>query len=628
MKAFPRLVTGLREALPKSEAADSWRSQLPRTRLQKAVVLLLVAVFVSYVVGWVRWYWPWLTDPMLQNDDARIQLFAFHRFGPDGALADDEAALDQMAAVPPGFVLLYALLVPLTSLYVAPKLVQALVLAIVFAAGFILAKRKNFGLGLLFVFLLIQSDPVMDRMGGGLPRAFGYPLLALWLSGAITKSGWTRATAVWLGAFFYPSAAAMTLGAEGVFQLTTLAYCSRGEIISRAKRYAFLVATSIALIVPFTIVQAERAGPPITYHQAKKMELFRKSGRLMRPERLPLPDPTEHVGKSLGKLFEARGDALWPWASKHVRHQRSTAALVILAAVGILVLTRASRLPMPAVALVIASVLLYALARAVAFRLYVPERFVALGLPVATLAFVIGAFSDVGRRLKPDRRRVFHHLLAAFSILAFWTFMGCGYKRQAGMRIDGRHNADLYAFARQLPVDSRIAAHIMDGNDLPFWAGRATVTSEETACPWFTHNWERYDRRTKATLKGLYATNRRTLLKFADRYHVTHLLLKKSRYSKKEFRDNAKSFPPYTKYAKRLLRKTKAEDLVLYKPPKLAVVFENEKYLLVDVKLLEDAWRKDPWGKNPWGKGASSNSASQRQKNDKHRKTDGGGSKK
>lgn len=596
-----RVLRQLREALPESAQPPLWRNIVPRTRAGIAIAVAVGTVFAAYLFAWVRFHWPWLADPLLQNDDARIQVFPFHRFGPEGALADDEMALDQLAAVPPAFVALYAVLIKLSDLYVASKLVQLLLLGIVAAAGYTLARRSSLGLGLLLVFLVLQSEPIINRMAGGLPRGFGYPVLSLWVAGALTASARTRAAAVLVGALFYPSAAALSLGAEGFLRIAGLRRASRGDIVQRAKRYLLLVAAAVVLIVPFSLTQAIRAGEPVPYAQAKRMEVFTKRGRLSRGERLPLPNPAEQVGHGASSLFVSQGHALFPKLIKSYRNNGGTGPLVILGVFVAAVLVGLSPVPTAAVALGCASLILYALARSFAFRLYVPDRYLDLGLPMTAVALVLTVVGGIREQAREGRRRLFTSATAALVIAAWWAFLGSGYTRQTGMHIDGRSSAALYAFMHTLPVDARIAAHPADANGLPYWGARATVTNVETACPWFVDNWKRYDRRTRETLEALYSTDRGSFLAYVKKYRVTHLFLRRSRYGK-DFKKRSAVFEPYTSYMAARLKNTKRKDLVLYPIPKSAVVFGKADGILVSVEKLRAAWKAE---KKKHGKGST-----------------------
>jgi len=583
-----RFLRHLRDALPEPASLPPLRETLPRSRWQLAATATVVVLFAAYVFAWVRFHWPWLTDPLLQADDARIQLFPLHRFGPEGALADDEMALDQLMAVPPAFVALYAVLIKLSDLYVASKLVQLLLLGIVAAAGYTLARRWSLGLGLLLVFLVLQSQPMVYRMAGGLPRGFGYPLLSLWVAGALTGSARTRAAAVLTGALFYPSAAALMLGAEGLLRTAGIREAGLPELLARAKRYALLVVAAVVLIVPFSIAQSVRAGEPVPYQEAKRMEIFTKGGRLSRGERLPLLNPVDHVGNAATSLFESRGHTLFPELLKSYRRSGGTGPLVVLAVLTAAVLAGLSPLPTAAVALGCASLLLYALARSLAFRLYVPDRYLDLGLPIAAATLVLTVVAGAWRHAREERRPIYQNATAAVIMLAWLMFLGSGYTKQSGMNTNGKDYASLYAFMRTLPLDSRIAAHPKDGDNLPYWGARATVTNFETASPWFVDNWRRYDKRTRDTLEALYATDRKALFDYTEEYGVTHLYLQRSRY-KKDFKERSALFEPYTSHVNRRLEGKKPADLVLHQVPKSAIVFGKRDRILVSVERLRAA---------------------------------------
>ena len=144
-----------------------------------------------------------------------------------------------------------------------------------------------------------------------------------------------------------------------------------------------------------------------------------------------------------------------------------------------------------------------------------------------------------------------------------------------------------------LPIDALIAAHPNDGDEAPFWAGRASVVGYETLQPWLTGSWAKQRARSEATLRALYATDHATVLDYCTTHHVTHLLLNDDRYGA-DFRQRAKLFEPFDTMLRGLLARVTAADLVLAELPSDTVVARAGRFRIVDVAKLSAAWSARP----------------------------------
>jgi hypothetical protein len=238
----------------------------------------------------------------------------------------------------------------------------------------------------------------------------------------------------------------------------------------------------------------------------------------------------------------------------------------------------------------VADLILYALSRFFAFRLYSPERFYSVGMRAVILALAASAMGLVAPALATPWRRVARNLTSALVLAFVWIGIGDGVRDPAmGATIDYRREAPLWDFIRKLPLDARIASHIEDGDTIPLFAARATNGTAETLQPWLTLSWKRQKSRAEDTLRAMYATDRASVLDFARKYHVTHLLLNRSRY-RDDFRARARSFEPFTSFTNALLSGRSLSELVLASVPPSAVVFRFRQWQLVDVQKLAQAW--------------------------------------
>ncbi|HNW44861.1 MAG TPA: hypothetical protein PKI19_10180 [Elusimicrobiales bacterium] len=571
--------------IPSDRAPAPFAGALPADARHRWSVLLLWACFLAYLAYWARLHWGWLFDPLLQNDDARIWIFPFHRCTPGAPLAADPVALEKLALTPYGLRLLYQALVPWTGVYAAPKIVQGLCLAVAGWAGWALGRSRRGGLaaGVLLVFLVLNTAFIVNRMAGGLARSFAFPLLALWAAGVFSRRERLRWAAVLLAALTYPSALVLLLGCEA---LTALWENLRpgGKLARRALlRAVFLAGASLLLMLPYA-ADTKHLGRPFTMRDAVNEPAFHAKGRL--PE-LPFPG-LDDLRK---KLAPYPGYALAPAG---------------LGALAVLALLARCVLPAAAMAFLAASAGLYGLSRLLAFRLFLPERFVEYAGPMLCLMLALALLRLVAARTRGPGRYALRNFAVCVFMAGSLLLFPKNVRTENGMTIEGRTHARLYAFLRTLPADISIACHPDDGSDIPFWAGRSTLVNRENLLPFAVEFWEFQKGRARAALAALYAVRREDALAFTGKYGVTHFLLNEGRYGA-DFKAASSMFEPFGSYAAELTAPLKREDLVLAAVPPQAVVLREPPFLLVDVKLLREAWGQSRAGgqRQPLPRGAA-----------------------
>lgn len=548
--------------------------------------VLVLGLLAAYLGVWLSLNWPMLTDVRLQNDDARTILFPFHRYGPEGALADDPIASEMLDLVPIGVRLLYMVFVPLSDLFVAAKLVQAVAMSVLVWAAVILARSRRAGVGAaaLLLFLFLHDWFAINRIAGGLPRAFGFPCFALWVAGVLGNSRVARLSAPVIAAVTYPSVMNMILAAEGLFTLRGVGRIQWGVVLRRLKRYAILVAVCLVAVLP-AVVGGEERGPIHTLEQAQEEPAFGKRGRLWI---LPFAKPTDAMGDAFIDSFRPRGGSPMEDLKQLFDEDADMYALLLFALISCLPLLRIGPPPWMALSFVCGAIILYWASRVFAFRLYSPERYYSFGMRMAALLLVSACVGHVFHWMRPHLRTPLRNLVCAFAIFGIWACTGNGVVRNNGMTIDQRTDRKLYEFIAELPKDVRFASHILDGDGIPFYSARATMGGFETLQPWFVGSWQRQKDRTEGTLNALYATDPRDVFDYADQNDVTHFLINRHRYGQR-MKKHAGSFEPFSSYVNKLLRGKRPDAMIFDDVPKEAVIFQSRRYQVVSVEKLRRA---------------------------------------
>ena len=578
---------------PLREAGSRWWNLEPRT----ASRALLWCLLVGYVFLWMAGNHGLLFDPLLQTDDARTSLFPFHQYEKGGALSDDPIAREMLGFVPPAVEHIYQLLVPYFGIFVAAKIVQVMALGLLAAAAIILIRAPGAGLaaGVLLVFLVLHTSFITARgIAGGLPRAFAFPALGLWVAGALTGRDWVRRASAAIGAAAYPPAMLLILGAEGLYLLQLTFRSQQRRWLRTLGGYLALAATCFVLLSPM-LGRDDNLGPIQTLEQAYQEPAFYRDGRL---HVLPFHSPLVEFPRHIVMPYIISGS--WWLPDRFNFWHNGTAALLVamipLVLLWFAVLWRRAPIPVISLSLLLSATLLYILARLFAFHLYSPERYYSYGLVIAAIALPIEVLGQWRTRaVAPsmtscDGAESRRNQLSAVFILALFTVGGTGIDPQRnGMTIDGRSEAGLYAFVRTLPLDIRVAAHPMDGDDIPLWAARATTGGYETLQPWFVKAWRRQRQRAEDTLRAFYSVTRSDVLEYCARYRVTHLLLNKARYGF-DFKERAGLFEPFGSFVRGLVADVELSDLVLADVPPEAIMFEDQRFRLVSVERLRAAW--------------------------------------
>lgn len=548
-------------------------------------VVAVAAVAASYLSVWTVGNWEMLSDPKLQNSDARTLTFAFHRYAREPALEHDPIAEEMLSYVPLAVRAVYRVLVPLSDVYVAPKLVQALCVGIVLWAAFIVARSRRAGLGAaaILLFVVLHDWFAVYRLASGLPRAFGFPLFALWLAGILAAKRRVRMGAIVASALTYPSVMNLMLAAEGIYACRQIGAIPLSVTLRRLKRYVILVACCAGALFP-SLLAGRHNGPVHTLAQAQAEPAFGQDGRL---HVLPFDPAIESMSDAFIDALRPRGVALFDGVADAYARDRDMSALLLVALLLLLPLFSITRIPWLALAFTSGSVILYWLSRALAFQLYSPERYYSFGMRMALMVLLVLLLAQSFARLRGRARTTARNFAAAGFILLVWGVVGSGVVRKNGMTIDQRRDAELYEFIAGLPKDVRIASHPLDGDGIPYYSARATMGSYETLQPWFVDAWRKQRARTEATLRALYATDLDSILDYSHEHGVTHFLIDRKKYRSNLVKRSA-SFEPFTQTAKSILEDVDSDDLFFRDVPEAAIVYKKGSWLLVDVARLTE----------------------------------------
>ena len=189
-------------------------------------------------------------------------------------------------------------------------------------------------------------------------------------------------------------------------------------------------------------------------------------------------------------------------------------------AVALLAALRRRSVPGPAWALLGTSLGLFALAHAVLFALYLPNRYVTYALPVGVMLAVAGVaprlLEDAAGRLDGVAGGRTARLapavgIAAFAAFALWQGVAASQRRAGPAPRDWHQFAvpgveGAWAYLRSLPKDVSVAGHPRDAERVPLHARRTALVGADTALAYHVAYYRQQAERLRAALAATYAT--------------------------------------------------------------------------------------------------------------------------
>jgi hypothetical protein len=497
------------------------------------VVLLSAAVFIFA-------HYQALTRHWVINDDVRQQIFWMQQWGDPELFPGDLLTDYARAYVTWGVKGLYRLASTLLTLAIVSKWLPFLSFAVLslgqglwfsspVAAPITFSKWLP---GLLFVFLgwclfrigvrlgsrslgwftvgLYWLLPFfLDHLAGGLARAFAAPLLAFFCLAWLAASPWGLALALLLQALFIPYI--FLIGAVAVVLAWLAARTGRWPGPSWLN-WGHLLVVAAGLGMVWLMNQEFNTagfGPLVSAADLARGPEFTARGRYAI---YPVPSilweivspwefiaPFREGGIFVGALacVLLLGTAVWGGRSLDWRDLK-----VKLQPLGYLLL---------------ASVLLYVLARLFLLQLFVPDRYLVYTL---NLCYLVGLALCLNKALarRPWPRG------AAAAVLVLVALLG-GLRLQGVGLFDYSMYRPLYAALSRTPKNALIAGHPNLLDNVPTFAQRPALATFELAHPWSQGYWERLRPRLEDFFIAYYSDDPRVVRDFCRKYHISFLVV-------------------------------------------------------------------------------------------------------
>ncbi|MBN1521408.1 MAG: hypothetical protein JW928_02655 [Candidatus Aureabacteria bacterium] len=419
--------------------------------------------------------------------------------------------------------------------------------------------------------LLFLHDPFfLNRMSGGLPRAFYIPLVLFMIY--FTVRSWVPGLSltVLLCGLLYP-VSLLFAGAFLAVQIFIFRMWPRGKA---------------AILIVFFLVSAfllfnfdESPGDLVTFKEAERMEEFAEEGRV---PVLPMKNP---VKESLGYFFSPFFAASWSRSYEIGYGQEKTDPVGMISAfllffAGIWGLARQKGSEKAFLfALIVSSLILYLLARIFFFRLYYPYRYL---YPLSlSSVFIVGAgFAGLAGKMKEKGL-----LLGTILLVFFFTFTDVRIVPYNGfLHFTGQWRS-LFMELRNTVSDAVFAGNVYVLDNVPVFSKRSVFISDEMIIPFFKDSYPERKERLIENAKIVYSRSREECLEICQRCGIDYIIIYKPDFTREHALQGRF-------YVSRPLKNSVISivedrtDFYLSRVSKDVIFFETKSFSVIDVAKL------------------------------------------
>jgi hypothetical protein len=572
---------------PARGAAGRWLNRLP--------TLLLIVLALATLPS-LRSHVRLSKSPNVFADDARQHIFPYLQFSNPGSFDHDYVAKYFMACHPPGYRGLFTAWSRRWDPRLLSKILPYVLLAgLLIATGFASATLDGVFSAALSVAFVYFSSTFIERMMGGFPRGFGYPLLALALWALAAGRARTLVLLPAVAMAFYPVVALPAGAALGIWLLF---YPPRLRGSAERWRLPVRLAALAAAALLMFVAQLSSASARAAFGRELKPSDWSEypeagpGGRSRVTVRGTLAsDGARDIHESVRHTLIKRGD---PFSEPVHRlfHRRllarpwQSAVFLLLVILGLALRARSSAAAARLLAIVPATAGVYAGARALYPMLFQPERYAAYAIPVFLVIAMPSAVQGWANLLRRPAAAPESPSRAVTLLICTLLLLGAGgefFRRtKITLALDEEDQAFM-RFVRSLPAGSVLAGWDSTVDCIPYAGERPVFLSGETHLCYHQGYVDEMRRRFRAQTEAYFATNPAPLIDLRDRFGVTHLVVLPRHFEGRPPRYFA-PFDRDLKHAAAAIRST--NNLEVVRNRERAGVFSNSKMYVLDLHRL------------------------------------------
>jgi len=539
------------------------------------------------------------SNPFVFNDDVRPLIYAFFSFHEAGLFPHDYlGAYHRACFFPPAYYAFYALGARVADPASISKVLPYFLLALTVVAVALAARRLAGYLGALLAAALVlsQSHIFLDRMAGGLPRAFAFPVLALTATALMYGQPRLLASIVCASAGFYPVAAILG-GITLILWLFVLPASDRGEgaewALGRRVRLVIVTASiSAVMLLPMVVgarAYGRRLGPGdvISYPEIGIGGRYTLETSVSLFETFP-QDVIQVARQFFMPVGKPWSQKLRDWANNRADPGAKSYGDVILnfvagaLLVGTVLVAARSAAGRRLLLLGAAAWLGYVAARWLAPYFYFPERYVVYPIPILLVLLIPAAGAAIGAQLS-GRRLVALGPAGGVMIMGAMVLLPFGGRgsTDAGLNVNEESQRRLYDFLGRLPKDILIAGWPTDLDNVPYLSRRQVFINYELHQVLHQGYADEMRRRMRALIDAYFATDQRALVRLRDEFGVTHLVFRQDRLE-----EPPPYFRPFSIWARKAFNDGVRMGFEIPRQVDSAMVFSDAPFVVLDLRRL------------------------------------------
>ena len=552
-----------------------------RTHSSRFPLAELIVASIALAIG-IYGQLPAFTNPYVLVDDFRQHLYWMRQFR-DSALFQDDLLTEYAKHYQPwGFIFLYYVLSPIADPLVISKVLP---LALFVLSSFYLFKlvRHIAGgyAGFLASLIFMTTFTYLDRISGGLPRSFGFPLLIIFLYYLTKKEYLKSSLLLVLQCLFYPT----------LFFISALTYLFMWIKVrhrkirldhSFPKAIFFILGVLLGasllygkhLLTPHSLI-----GNLVTREQMVNHPEYYESGRYPVFPTAPLP---QEIGRNIRRgLFTSRLLRKNPVVDTLRAAKLRNVISIVLVLFFFFVLGRMKLyFPQELFALFLASVAMYQISDLFLLKLFIPRRYLEYSIPLLSLiAFAMMVGGGIGKIKRVRLRRSLQ--IAGIVLVALLNFD----IDAKAMFVDLSSYADLYRYLGTLSRETVIAAPPELADGIPTFSRRKVFIQYELSHPFFDRYWEVVKKRTSDFFDAYYSKNLSSLYQFCQENKIEYLVVDKKHFTEEYLTSGKIYFEPFNTSLKKMIGKRR--DFALSRIPEKDKLFAKGDLFVIPKESLK-----------------------------------------
>jgi hypothetical protein len=502
------------------------------------------------------------------NDDARQQIWPLVRYSDEAAFpAEKDYIADYyLASFPIGYRGLYAFLSLIADPRPVSKVLPYALLAITaLAVGRSARRLRGPPAGWAAVALVLGAHVYLERMAGGLPRSFAFPLLAVAMLALVRSRPLLLAIVTVLAAGFYPAAAVVCGLTLALWLILPASLLGKSASWSWPRRLLVLGVTAIltvAVVVPL-IFSSQKYGGILRPSDGTEYPELSAAGRYHGEDR----GDGSFSGRAFKNFLEAPlagigGD--WEPSREGFKLRPRTTCTLILLTLGLAgfgSLLKTSPAARRALLLPLSAIIGYCVSAAMVPLLYLPSRYQLYALAIAAVVIVPAGiahlasvvFARKGNSRVPQAIALFATAGLFLLFYSAWNlgldgkpagpselasaglyYFGEKPERNPTKVVNWEDRKQALIYISKLRPDAVIAGWPPDMDSIPYLTNHQVLVSRETHQAFHRAYADEMRRRVRAIIAALYDPNPESLQSLIKTYGVTHLIISDSLYGRAE----------------------------------------------------------------------------------------------